>query len=115
MTNSTHYGPAGPGAGSTGSRKPGTGSDGLAVAANLSQYYRDHEKYYSETLLADAISLQRMARTLALAERGMSVEPAAGPAPSPFAGTPDLNDERAIETSGVPFMEGGASPWRSAG
>jgi hypothetical protein len=52
-----------------------------------------------------------MARTLiALAERWMSVEPAAAPAPSPFAGAPDLNDDRAIETSGVLFMEGGGEP-----
>ena len=47
---------------------------------------------------------------LALAERWTSAEPAAAPALSPFAGTPDLNDERAIETSGVLFMEGGGEP-----
>lgn len=109
MTESTQDGPAGPG---TGSWQPGTGSDGLlAVARNLSQYHREHEKYYSEAPLTDAISLQRMARTLiALAERWTSAEPAAAPAPSPFAGTPDLNDDRAIETSGVLFMEGEGEP-----
>jgi hypothetical protein len=109
MTDSNQDGPAGPG---TGSAQPGTGSDGLLAAArNLSQYHREHEKYYSEAPLTDAISLQRMARTLiALAERWTSVEPAAAPAPSPFAGTPDLNDERAIETSGVLFMEGAGEP-----
>ena len=99
---------------STGSRQhqPGAGSDGLlAVARNLSQYHREHEKYYSEAPLTDAISLQRTARTLiALAERWTSAEPAAAPAPSPFAGAPDLNDDRAIETSGVLFMEGGGEP-----
>jgi hypothetical protein len=91
---------------------PGAGGDGLlAVAGNLSRYHREHEKYYSEAPLTDAIALQRMARTLiALAERWASVEPAAAPAPSPFAGAPDLNDERAIETSGVLFMEGGGEP-----
>jgi hypothetical protein len=109
MTESTPDGPAGPG---TGSWPPGTGSDGLlAAAANLSRYHREHEKYYSEAPLSDAIALQRTARTLiALAERWTSVEPAAEPAPSPFAGTPDLNDDRAIETSGVLFMEGGGEP-----
>jgi hypothetical protein len=92
--------------------RPGSGSDGLlAVARNLSQYHREHEKYYSEAPLTAAISLQRAARTLiALAERWTSVEPAAAPAPSPFAGTPDLNDDRAIETSGVLFMEGEGEP-----
>ena len=92
--------------------QPGAGSDGLlAVAANLSRYHREHEKYYSEAPLADAIALQRTARTLiALAERWTATEPARAPAASPFAGTPDLNDDRAIETSGVLFMEGAGEP-----
>jgi hypothetical protein len=109
MNDSAQDGPAGPG---TRSGQPGTGSDGLLAAArNLSQYHREHEKYYSEAPLSDALALQRTARTLiALAERWTSAEPAAAPAPSPFAGTPDLNDERAIETSGVLFMEGGGEP-----
>ena len=107
MTDSRQDGPAGPGTGS-----PQPGSDGtLAAAKNLSQYHREHEKYYSEAPLTDAVSLQRTARTLiALAERWTSAEPAAVPGPSPFAGTPDLNDDRAIETSGVLFMEGGGEP-----
>jgi hypothetical protein len=101
MTDPTH-----------GDHQPGAGNNGLlAVVKNLSHYHREHEKYYSEAPLTDAISLQRTARTLiALAERWTSVEPAAEPAPSPFAGTPDLNDDRAIETSGVLFMEGGGEP-----
>lgn len=111
MTDSIQDGPERPG---TGSRQPppGAGNGGLlAVAANLSRYHREHEKYYSEAPLADAIALQRTARTLiALAERWTAAEPAAVPAASPFAGTPDLNDDRAIETSGVLFMEGGGEP-----
>jgi hypothetical protein len=88
------------------------GADGLLdLASNLSRYHREHEKYYSEVPLADAVALQRTARTLiALAERWTSVAPATAPAPSPFAGAPDLNDDRAIETSGVLFMEGGGEP-----
>ena len=111
MTDSGQGGPERPSGGSQ-QHQPGVGSDGLlAVAANLSQYHREHEKYYSEAPLTDAIALQRTARTLiALAERWTSVEPAAAPAPSPFAGTPDLNDDRAIETSGVLFMEGEGEP-----
>ena len=93
-------------------RQPSADGDGLlAVVKNLSRYHREHEKYYSEAPLADAIALQRIARTLiALAERWTSIEPTAEPAPSPFAGSPDLNDERAIETSGVLFMEGEGEP-----
>jgi hypothetical protein len=94
-----------------GQHQPSTESDELlTVVKNLSHYHREHEKYYSEAPLADAISLQRTARTLiALAERWTSVEPVE-PAPSPYAGTPDLNDDRAIETSGVLFMEGEGEP-----
>jgi hypothetical protein len=111
MTDSRQDGPARPGTGSQ-QHQPGAGGAGLlAVARNLSQYHREHEKYYSEAPLTGAISLQRTARTLiALAERWTSAEPAAAPVPSPFAGTPDLNDDRAIETSGVLFMEGGGEP-----
>ena len=111
MTDSKQDGPARLSSGSQ-QHQPGAGGDGLlAVAANLSQYHREHEKYYSEAPLTGAISLQRIGRTLiALAEHWASAEPAAAPAPSPFAGTPDLNDDRAIETSGVLFMEGGGEP-----
>jgi hypothetical protein len=93
--------------------QPSAGSDGLlTVAANLSRYHREHEKYYSEAPLADAIAFQRTARTLiALAERWTTAtEAARAPASSPFAGRPDLNDDRAIETSGVLFMEGAGEP-----
>ena len=108
MTDSTQDGSPTPGT----ERHPGKGNDGLlAVAENLSRYHREHEKYYSEAPLTDAISLQRAARTLiALAERWTSAELVAAPAPSPFAGAPDLNDDRAIETSGVLFMEGQGEP-----
>lgn len=83
----------------------------LAVVANLSHYHREHEKYYSQKPLADALTLQRTGRTLlALAERWVSAEPAAEPAASPYAGAPDLNDDRAIEESGVLFMEGEGEP-----
>jgi hypothetical protein len=108
--------PPGPGSEGIGTqpeqRQPGGDGDALlAIVKNLSRYHREHEKYYSQAPLADAIALQRAARTLiALAERWTSVEPAAEPAASPFAGAPDLNDERAIETSGVLFMEGGGEP-----
>jgi hypothetical protein len=108
--------PPGPGSEGTGTQPEqrqlsGDGDGLLAVAANLSRYHREHEKYYSEAPLTAAVSLQRAARTLiALAERWTSSEATAEPAPSPFAGAPDLNDDRAIETSGVLFMEGGGEP-----
>lgn len=123
MTDPAHGGPSAPGtpvtgldingtSASSGQHRPSAADDGLlTVAGNLSQYHREHEKYYSEAPLTDAISLRRAARTLiALAERWTSAQPTAEPVPSPFAGTPDLNDDRAIETSGVLFLEGGGEP-----
>jgi hypothetical protein len=123
MTDPAQDRPPAPGGPPTGPSNAGTGAqpeqrqpsaDGdvlLAVVKNLSRYHREHEKYYSEAPLTDAIALQRAARTLiALAERWTSSEATVEPAPSRFAGAPDLNDDRAIETSGVLFMEGEDEP-----
>jgi hypothetical protein len=83
----------------------------LAVFDNLAEYHREHEKYHSEAPLHEAAALQRSSRTLkALAERWSAVHPTDSPLGSPFAGAPDLNDSRAIETSGVLFMESGEAP-----
>ncbi|HET7121623.1 MAG TPA: hypothetical protein VFI17_10315 [Solirubrobacterales bacterium] len=83
----------------------------LEIVENLSRYHREHEKHYSFDGLEEALRLQRASRTLkALAERWQVVAPAESPAPSPYAGAEDLNDERAIEESGVLFMEGQGEP-----
>jgi hypothetical protein len=83
----------------------------LRVVENLTRYHHEHEKYYSEAPLVDALSLQRTSRTMiALAERWSTAVPTGTPLTSPFAGAPDLNDERAIETSGVLFLEGEGEP-----
>ena len=83
----------------------------LDAVDNLSEFHREHEKYYSEAPLHDAVAFQRISRTLkALAERWSVVEPSDGGPRVPFAGAPDLNDPRAIETMGVLFMEGADPP-----
>jgi hypothetical protein len=83
----------------------------IESALNLSRYHREHEKYYSEAPLADAVELQRTSLALlALAERWSQVEAGERSAASPFAGAEDLNDERAIELAGVLFMEGEGEP-----
>jgi len=123
MTDSTDDGPeirstqgadhvAAPAGGVPNPAHAGVGRDGLlAIIANLSKYHREHEKYYSEAPLADAITSQRSVHTLmALAERWTTVEPSTDPVRRPCAGAPDLNDERAIETSGMLFMEGEGEP-----
>jgi len=83
----------------------------LSVVVNLSQFHREHEKFYAESPLHEAIALSRTSSVLkALAERWSTVQPDEAPLPSPFAGAVDLNDERAIELLGVLFMEGTGEP-----
>jgi hypothetical protein len=83
----------------------------LELFRNLAEHHREHEKYYSESPLHDAVTLQRWSRTLkALAERWTRVPATDSHLPNPYAGARDLNDPRAIETSGVLFMESGEPP-----
>ena len=92
---------------------PPAGRDPLLdMALNLSRFHREHEKHYAESPLHDALELQRCAGALrALAERWSAVVPQRGPsAAGPFAGAEDLNDERAIESLGILFMEGQGEP-----
>ena len=95
----------------TGSTTPVSGDPLIASALNLSRFHREHEKYYSAAPLEDALGLQRTARALmALAERWSRAEAGGPSAASPFAGAEDINDERAIETAGILFMEGEGEP-----
>lgn len=74
----------------------------LEVAANLARFHREHERYYSEAPLHEAIKLQRTSRALkALAERWSESQSLEHPFPVPLAGANDLNDDRAIETLGI--------------
>src|SRR3954468_10095545 len=83
----------------------------LAAVENLSRFHREHEKHYAEAPLHDALRLNRTSRTLkALAERWTTATCDTSPVAVPFAGAADLNDDRAIETSGVLFMEGDDPP-----
>lgn len=92
-------------------RMPSNSDPFLTVVLNLSKYHREHEKFYAESPLHEAIALSRTSSTLkALAERWSTVQPDEAPLPSPFAGAVDLNDERAIDLLGVLFMEGAGEP-----
>ncbi len=83
----------------------------LVIAENLARYHREHEKFYADAPLQTAMRLQRVSRGLkALAERWRTSGPEPNPLPVPFAGAPDLNDDRAIEGLGLLFMEGEGEP-----
>ena len=57
MTDSRQDGPGRPSTSSP-PHPPASAADALLdIAANLSQYHREHEKYYAEAPLSDAISL----------------------------------------------------------
>jgi hypothetical protein len=83
----------------------------LAQAENLSRTHHEHELYYSQAPLDDAVKLQTLSRTLkALAGHWMTAEPRAVEHPHRYAGCDDLNVQTAIETLGVLFQEGEGEP-----
>jgi len=83
----------------------------LEVIANLARFHRQHEEFYSQSPLQDAIGLEAHSRVLkALAARWQEVEPQGLPLHNPFAGAEDLNAPGLTAESGVLFMEGEGEP-----
>jgi hypothetical protein len=83
----------------------------LEMIGNLSQFHREHEKFYAQAPLRRAVEMEAASRVLkALADRWSTVPPADRPAASPFAGAPDLNPPGLAAESGVLFMEGEGEP-----
>jgi hypothetical protein len=83
----------------------------LTQVENLARSHREHELYYSQAPLTDAIALQQLSRTLkALAGHWATVRPASVEHANPYAGCDDLNVQAAIETLGVLFLEGEGQP-----
>ena len=83
----------------------------LEAIANLSEFHREHEKFYSQAPLQQAVQVQAASRVLkALAGRWSAVDPAEHRAASRFAGAEDLNPPGLIAESGVLFMEGEDEP-----
>jgi hypothetical protein len=83
----------------------------LEVVANLARFHREHEKFYAQSPLRDAVDLEAHSRVLkALAGRWEQAAPAAGTLPSPFAGSEDLNAPGLTAESGVLFMDGEGEP-----
>lgn len=78
---------------------------------NLSRTHREHELFYSQAPLDDAVSLQRISRTLkALAGHWRTATPLEANGANRYAGCDDLNVQAAIEQMGVLFMEGEGEP-----
>lgn len=83
----------------------------LAQAENLSRNHHEHELYYSQAPLDDAVALQRLSRTLkALAGHWLTATPQPADGAHRYAGCDDLNVQAAIETLGVLFLEGEGEP-----
>ena len=83
----------------------------LRTFGNLSATHREHEKHYGAAPLETARHLLGGSTALrALAERWAVATPGGPSAGSPFAGADDLNDLRAVEGSGILFMESGGPP-----
>lgn len=83
----------------------------LEMIGNLSEFHREHEKFYAQTPLREAAKIESASRVLkALADRWSSVSPSDGTALSPFAGARDLNPPGLTAESGVLFMEGEGEP-----
>ncbi|MGE5407211.1 MAG: hypothetical protein ACM3NV_01215, partial [Syntrophothermus sp.] len=83
----------------------------LRVIGNLAEFHREHEKFYSQAPLRQAVALEADSRILkALAGHWREAEPQADPPASPFAGAEDLNPPGLTAESGVLFMEGEGEP-----
>lgn len=83
----------------------------LEVIANLAEFHREHEKFYSQAPLQDAVRLEAHSRVLkALAGHWEVARPTVTPVASPFAGAEDLNAPGLTSESGVLFMEGEKEP-----
>ncbi len=87
----------------------------LETIGNLAAFHREHEKFYSQAPLRQAIEVQAASRVLkGLADRWSDAVPADHPAASPFAGARDLNPPGLAAKEGVLFMGGKGSPRRSS-
>jgi hypothetical protein len=83
----------------------------LTAMANLTEFHREHEKFYSVAPREQAVMLQRHSRRLhALSDRWATTTSVHSEALNPFEGATDLNAPGALQLEGVLFMEGGDEP-----
>jgi hypothetical protein len=83
----------------------------LHAMQNMTEFHREHEKYYSVAPREQAVALQRHSRALhSLADKWADALPATHDVFSPYEGAADLNAEAALQLDGVLFMEGEGEP-----
>ncbi len=83
----------------------------LGQIENLARSHREHELYYSQAPLVDALELQKVSRTLkVLAGHWATWSPQGVEHANPYSGCDDLNAQAAIETMGILFLEGEGEP-----
>jgi hypothetical protein len=83
----------------------------MEAVLNLSKYHREHEKFYAQNPLEQAIKLHFTSRALStLADRWINIKPINAENVNPYMGCDDLNDASAIAYTGVLFMEGEGEP-----
>jgi hypothetical protein len=83
----------------------------LALIGNLARFHHEHEQFYAQSPLRDALALESHSRALrALAAHWRDAQPNAGQLPNPYAGAEDLNAPGLVAESGVLFMEGQGEP-----
>ena len=86
-------------------------TDLLETIENLSRFHREHEEFYAQAPLEQAITLQRWSRSLkALADHRQQTEPVETRLANPYAGCDGLNVKAAIDGSGILFLEGEGEP-----
>lgn len=83
----------------------------LEVISNLSDYHREHEKFYGQAPLKTAVEIQEASKTLkTLADRWVSLKQTEKGEGSPYMGCEDLNEKATIQHDGLLFMEGEGEP-----
>jgi hypothetical protein len=83
----------------------------LDTLLNLSRFHREHEKFYAQRPLQQAIDMQSASRVLkTLAQRWGEVTPQAAGEGNPYLRCEDLNEPSSVQSSGVLFLEGEGEP-----
>lgn len=83
----------------------------LAVIGNLARFHHEHEQFYAQSPLRDAVEIEAHSRALkALAAQWATPRQHDGPVPNPYAGAVDLNAPGLVAEGGVLFMEGEGEP-----